>query len=170
MKFFHKLIIAIFILFFPINFLSANEKAAFIDIDYIIQNSNVGKKTLNIIKDLNKKNISELEKKNKTLMELEISIKNKQNVISEDDFNNEVKIFQKKIQDFTKDKNKTVKEFNNFRKNELEKVFKLFKPIISNYMSQNSINILIDSKNVFMGSDDANLTKDMLKIINDELK
>ena len=37
-------------------------------------------------------------------------------------------------------------------------------------MNENSINILVDSKNIFMGSPSANHTDDILKIINDELK
>ena len=170
MKYSYKLVIAIFILIFPIHLLSADEKIAFIDIEYIIQNSNIGKKTLNDIQNLNKKNIIELEKKNKNLRELEISIKNKKKVISEDNFNNEVKLFQQKVKDFTSYKDQTVTDFNNYRKSELERIFGLFKPIISNYMSQNSVNILIDSKNIFMGNDSANLTDDILKLIDNELE
>ena len=37
-------------------------------------------------------------------------------------------------------------------------------------MKKNSINILIDAKNIFMGNDSVNLTENILKIINDELK
>ena len=37
-------------------------------------------------------------------------------------------------------------------------------------MKQNSVNILIDAKNIFMGNDSVNLTENILKIINDELK
>lgn len=170
MKYFKILNLFICILIFPINFLSANEKIAFINVDYIVQNSNIGKKTLSKIKDLNKKNIDQLEKKNKNLIELETTIRNKKKIISEDDFNNEVKAFQQKVQNFTKEKDQVVSDFNNFRKEEIEKIFKLFKPIISNYMEQNSVNILIDAKNVFMGNDKVNLTEDILKIIDDELK
>ena len=170
MKHFQKLIIFFFFLINPINLLNANEKTAFIDIDYIVQNSNIGKKSLKIISDLNKKNIKELEEKNKNLRELELSIRNKKNIISEVDFNKEAEVFQKKVQDFTNQKDQTIKEFNNFRKKELEKIFKLFNPIISNYMKQNSVNILIDAKNIFMGNDSVNLTENILKIINDELK
>ena len=170
MKFFSKLIIIIFFTSFSSLHLSANDKTAFINVEYIIQNSNIGKKVLKNINDLNKKNINQLEKKNKILKDLETSIKNKKNIISEKDFNDEVKAFQKKIQDLTKEKNTIVKEFNNFRKVELEKILKLFNPIISNYMKENSVNILIDSKNIFMGSSGSNLTENILKKINEEIK
>ena len=170
MKYFNKLTIVFFLLILPINLLNANEKTAFIDIDYIVQNSIIGKKSLKVISDLNKKNIKELEEKNKNLRELETSIRSKKNIISEVDFNKEVEAFQKKVKNFTNQKDQTVKKFNDFRKKELEKIFKLFNPIISNYMKQNSINILIDAKNIFMGNDSVNLTENVLKIINDELK
>ena len=170
MKYFNKLTIVFFLLILPINLLNANEKTAFIDIDYIVQNSIIGKKSLKVISDLNKKNIKELEEENKSLRELESSIRNKKNIISEVDFNKEVEAFKKKIQDFTNQKDQTVEKFNNFRKKELEKIFKLFNPIISKYMKENSINILIDAKNIFMGNDSVNLTENILKIINDELK
>ena len=170
MTYFNRLIIIFFLFIVPSNLLSANEKTGFIDVDYIIQNSNIGKKALNKIQDLNKDNVSKLEKKDKSLRELELSIRNKKNIISEDDFNNEVQNFQKKVKVFNTEKDQTIKDFNEFRKKELEKIFKLFSPIITNYMKENSVNILIDTKNVFMGTAGANLTEDILQKINDELK
>ena len=154
----------------PNNLLNANEITAFIDIDYIIQNSNVGKIKLKNIDNLNKKNIDQLGKKNEILKELESNILSKKNIISEEDFNNEVKKFQQKVKDFNIEKNQISKDFNKYRKQELEKIFVLFNPIITNYMKKNSINILIDSKNIFMGNAKANLTENILKIINEELR
>ena len=170
MKYFIRLIIIIIIFIIPNTLLSANEKTAFIDIDYIIQNSTVGKITLNKIETLNKKNITLLEKKNKNLRDLESKIMSKKNIISEGDYNNEVKTFQKKVNDFNIEKNQIAKDFKKFRTQELEKIFVLFNPIITNYMKKNSVNILIDSKNIFMGSAEANSTENILKIINDQLK
>jgi Skp family chaperone for outer membrane proteins len=166
MKDFYKFNIVIFFLLFLISPLSANEKTAFINIDYIIKNSNAGIKVLNKIDNLNKKNLDLLEKKNKSLKELESSIINKKNIISENEYNIEIQALKQKIQDFTKEKNQIVREFNAFKNNELEKILNLFKPIISDYMRRNSINILIDSKNVFMANNNSNITEIILKEIN----
>lgn len=150
---------------------SANTKeTAFVDIDYIIANSNIGKKVLEKIDKLDKKNIENLQKKNKSLNELEISIKNKQNVISEEAFNKEVISFREKVQEFKNEKNQIVKNFNDYKKKELENIFKKIGPIINNYMEENSISVLFDSKNIFMGSKKSNLTEDILNRINKELK
>lgn len=150
---------------------SANTKeTAFVDIDYIIANSNIGKKVLEKIDKLDKKNIENLQKKNKSLNELEISIKNKQNVVSEEAFNKEVISFREKVQEFKNEKNQIVKNFNDYKKKELENIFKKIGPIINNYMEENSISVLFDSKNIFMGSKKSNLTEDILNRINKELK
>ena len=130
----------------------------------------MGKKTLNKINELNNNNIKVLKKKNNDLLELEKNIKNKKKIISQEEYGKEVVNFQKKISEFTLEKDKIVKDFNNFKKNELEKMFELYRPLISNYMEQNSVNILIDAKNIFMGNDVVNITNDILELINNELK
>ena len=170
MKFFSKIITINFFFFFFIGTSYANQKIAFIDIDYLIKNSIVGKRVLEKIDIQNKKNINQLEKKNKSLIELELEIKNKKNILSETDFNNEVLSFRKKVQLFTNEKNDIVKKFNNLKKKEIEDTFELFNPIISLYMKENSINIMLDTKNIFMGNVESNLTEDILKEINNKLK
>ena len=56
-----------FILIFFLNITQTNssEPIAYIDMDFIIQNSEIGKKTLDSIKILNDKNINVLKKKKK---------------------------------------------------------------------------------------------------------
>ena len=170
MKYFNKLILIITILFIFINPSISKENIAFINVDYLIQNSNIGKKLLANINDKDKKNLDNLKKKNKILQDLESSIKKKKNVISDEAYNKEVIDFKKKFQEFSKEKNKIVKEFNIFKKKEIENIFKKINPIINNYMEENSVDILFDSKNIFMGAKKLNLTENILKKINNELK
>ena len=169
MNYLHKFLL-IFLIFFISTNLSNSKETAFVDIDYIVANSNIGKKVLENINKLDKKNVENLRKKNKSLQDLEITIKNKENVISEDAFNKEVVSFKKKVQEFKVEKNKIVKNFNDFKRKELENVFKKISPIINDYMEENSISILLDSKNIFMGSKKSNLTEDILDRINKEFK
>ena len=170
MNYFFKLFLILLFFGAFLNSSYSDEKIAFINVDYIIQNSNIGKKMLTEIDKLDKKNIDNLKKKNKTLKDLELSIKNKKNVVSEEAFNKEVIAFKKKAQEFNKEKNKIVNEFNDFKKKELAEIFKKITPIINNYMNENSVNILFDSKNVLMGSQKSNLTETILKEINKELR
>ena len=146
------------------------EKISFADIDFIIKNSNIGKKTLKQINNLNKENITNLKEKDEILKNLEVEIKNKKNVVSEDIFKEEVIKFQKKVKDFTDEKNKIVNDFNNYKKKELENIFKQISPIINTFMDNNSIEILLDSKNVFIGKNTLNVTEKILLEINKSIK
>jgi len=169
MNYLKKFLLIFFIFLISTN-LSNSKETAFVDIDYIVANSNIGKKVLENINKLDKKNVENLRIKNKSLQDLEITIKNKENVISEDAFNKEVISFQKKVQEFKVEKNEIVKNFNDFKRKELENIFKKISPIINDYMEENSISVLLDSKNIFMGSKKSNLTKDILDRINKEFK
>ena len=170
MKFFNRLILIIAIFFTFINASISKENIAFVNVDYLIQNSNIGKKLLANINDRDKKNLANLKEKNKILQDLESSIKKKKNVISDEAYNKEVIDFKKKFHEFSKEKNKIINEFNIFKQKEIENIFKKINPIINNYMEENSINLLFDSKNIFMGAKKLNLTEDVLKKINNELK
>jgi len=141
MKYLNKFLLIIFIFFMSMN-LTISKETAFIDIEYIIENSNIGKKALQKINKIDKENIENLKSKNKSLQELEISIKNKKNIISEEAFKKEVILYQN--------------------------VFKKITPIINIYMEENSVSVLFDSKNIFMGSKKSNITEDILERINKE--
>ena len=161
----NKFLLIFFIYLTSINVTNSQE-TAFIDIDYIMENSNIGKKVLENINKLDKENIENLKRKNQSLKELEITIKNKKNIISEEAFKKEIVSYQSKINEYKKDKDKIVKNFNEFKRKELENVFKKITPIINNYMEENSVNVLFDSKNIFMGLKKSNITEDILEIIN----
>ena len=62
-----------------------------------------------------------------------------------------------------------VKEFNNFKKKELDLFFKKINPIIQNYMDENSIEIIIDSKYVFMGKTTSDITLKIIEKLNKNL-
>ena len=170
MKNINKLSAIILLIFIFINPIKSDDKVAFINVDLLIKNSNIGKNVLKNIDDLNNKNLTLLKKRNNKLKEFEVEIKNKKNIISNDEYIKELKIFEQKINDFNLEKNKIAKEFKDFREKELDNLFRLFSPIISNYMKENSINVLFDSKNILMGNVDSNKTNDILEIINNEIK
>ena len=151
---------------FNITFANSEEKIAFIDIDFLIQNSNIGKSALANIKIEDEKNISILEKKTSELKDIENEIKNKQSILSPEAYENELKIFKEKVNNYSNEKNTIVNSFNDFKKKEIDNIFKKITPIIKNYMDSNSVSILLDTKNIFMGNTNNNLTNEILKEIN----
>ena len=163
---FKRIIFISILLILTFNKVYAEDKIGFVDIDFLIKNSNIGKKTLQNINTLDEKNIIILKEKGEKLKNLENEIIKKKNIISNDAYQDEVSSFQKKLKTYSNDKKEMVKNFNKYKKDELDKVFTEITPIIKDFMDNNSVGILIDTKNIFMGKTEFNLTEEILKEIN----
>jgi outer membrane protein len=94
----------------------------------------------------------------------------KKKIISKEAFEKEVIAFRKNVDQFKIEQQQIIKDFNNYKKKEIDKVFQTISPIINSYMEQKSVKILFDAKNIFMARNDLNLTNDILEAINKETK
>ena len=55
------------------------------------------------------------------------------------------------------------------KKKELQVFFEKINPIVQNYMNINSIEMLFNSKNIFMGNKNSDLTKQLIDEINNKI-
>ena len=144
----------------------ATEKISFLDMEYVVKNSNIGKKLLNKINVLNDKNIETLKLKDEKLKKIEENIKTKQNILSKEELDKELNDLKSKIKDFRIEKDKMVKNINEIKKKELNILYKKINPIIQSYMDKNNINILLDIKTIVVGNTNSNVTNDIINEIN----
>ena len=170
MYIFKKLTLVIFFLILSNNLSYGSQNVKFADIDLIVQNSEIGKKTLSKIEKINKSNIEKLTNFQKQLKDRENEIKIKKNIISEEEFKKEVENLKNQLAEFNKKKDLMVKEFSDLKKNELEALFDKINPIIQNYMKENSIEILMNSKNIFIGNINSDLTQVLINEINSKVE
>jgi len=168
MLFFRFLILIIFVVF--TNNVNAQTKIAFIDIDYLMKNSNIGKISLKKLENLNNKNIKILKENEKKLKQEESLLLQKRDIISQEEFENEIKILRTKIKEFNANKENIVKEYNKFKSQELKNTLEKFNKKIQEFMSQNSIEMVLDKNNIYMGSVSSDITKNVLVEINNEFK
>ena len=163
-----KFIILISVLFFFFNFTitSANENVRYINVDEILNNSDLGKIIIDKLKKQNDSNIDKIKtKENEIKKENEELIKLK-NIISEEKFNKKLILLKKKIDDFNILKKELSDELNEFKKKEIKLFFEKINPIIEKYMEQNSIALILDKKNIFVARSDYDMTKELLDLIN----
>ncbi len=162
-----KIFLHIIIIFF---YLTPNsysiEKVAFIDLDYVVKNSNLGSEVLKKIDELNKKNLDNLNQKQDELKKIELEIKKKQNIVSSDEINKEIQLLKNKINKYNDEKNLLVSQYTEFKNSELDKLMKKINPIVQDYMKENSIEILFDRKNIYIGDVNSDLTKIIIKRLN----
>ena len=170
MKFLNKFSFIFIFFFLNIAQVNSSEPIAYIDMDFIIKNSEIGKKTLDTINILNDKNINELKEKEKILKDLESEIISKKNIMSKENFDKEVLLFKNKANKFKEDQIKMTEDFNEYKKKELDGILSKISPIINAYIEKKSVKILLDSKNILIGRSNLNLTNEVLKEINEKIK
>ena len=167
---FNKIILLIIIIFcLNLNLAYSKDKISFINLDSLIKLTNIGKAILNDIDKLNKKNIEKLKIKENELKSIEDELKKKQNIISKEEFDKEIDRLKQNIKKFQKLKNKLVSEIENKKNADLKEFFTKVNPIIQNYMDNNSIDILIEQKNVFMSRNSSDITEKLVVEINKKL-
>ena len=157
------------IILFLILPLQADDKFKFANMDIIIKKTDYGIKMLSKLNQLDKENVSKLQSFEEELIKIENQIKLKKNIVSENELNKELKELQLKIKSYKQEKDLMVKKLNETKNNELKIFFDKINPIIQNYMSKNSIQILFNSKDVIMGNKNADLTDVLIQEINSKI-
>ena len=164
-----KIYISFAFFFFMMLSSYADQNIKFINMDQIVKETNIGNQMLIKIDKLDKQNVEKLNSFETQLKNDENQLKLKKNIISEEEFEKELILLKGKLDKFTKEKNQMVKKLNDFKKNELKIFFDKINPIIQNYLDQNSIDMLLNSKNIFMGNKNSDLTKQIIDEINKKL-
>ena len=161
--------IIIFFIVIPTNIFAEN-KIAYLDIDFILSNTNIGKSLFKKIQKFESDKINELNDKEKILKDEENKILASKNIISKDELNKNINEFQIKLKNY---KNLRLDEINLLKKKRNEDILNLLKsinPLIEKYMNENSISIIIDKKNIFIADKNFDISKNLIDLINTNLK
>ena len=156
--------IIIFFIVIPTNIFAEN-KIAYLDIDFILSNTNIGKSLFKKIQKFESDKINELNDKEKILKDEENKILASKNIISKDELNKNINEFQIKLKNY---KNLRLDDINLLKKKRNEDILNLLKsinPLIEKYMNDNSISILIDKKNIFIADKNFDITKNLIDLI-----
>ena len=165
-----KYLILVILFFFNITTFTYGSNVVYIDMSYILSNSIKGKSILDELESKNKKNIKELESKEKILKDLEKNISNQRNILSKEEFIKKVNDLKSKVIIFRKDKDKLVQKFNDLKNNVIQNFMKDVEPLVSDYMEKNSINIVLAKKDVIIGKKNLDITDKILEIVNKNIK
>ena len=166
-----KYLIKIIIIFFTLSNLSyAADKIAFVDIDFIINDSELGKKLNKNFNENIKKEDGRLKKKEEDLKSQEKKILNQKNVLSEDELNKLLIELRKEITNFKNERISINKKLRDQKIKETNSLLSSLNNILANYAEENSISLIIQKKNIVIGKSELDITKDVLNIFNSEVK
>ena len=162
----------IFFVLLILNFynLSFAEETYFIDMNKLLNQSKAGKEA----QDFLKKKIITADKKFKKEGELlkkeEIDLIAKKKTLSTDEYKKTLNQLREKNVKFQRKRVNFTKAITTQRAEARNKLLKALNPMLTNYMSENNIQIIIDKKYVVMANSKIDLTDKILGILNKELK
>ena len=148
----------------------SNENIRFININFIINNSDAGKNLNQILDNRNNKISNELNVIGKKLEEKKNKIISQKNILKKEEFDNLVKNYDNELKNFNNLRKSKTEQFNTFRVNSKKKIIDLLNPLITNYLKKESIQILLQKDKIIFGDDKLDITKEILSIFNKEHK
>ena len=168
---FLKLISAYLITFFFFsNFSLANNSISYADIEYILENSNAGKSLLKKLEKKENEKFNQFKLEEQNLKNSENKILASKNIISEAQFNIDVSNFQKKLKNYKDFKKEELDKLNKIRNDEILNFLKLINSHIEQYMVDNSISVILDRKNIYLANKNLDITSNLIDLINKNIK
>ena len=160
----------ILIFFLSSSISQSSESIRFIDINFIVKNSEVGKSLNKIIESKKKTIENDIKNLSKKLEDQKKRIVSQKKILKKEEFDKLVINYEKELKSFNDLRNKKNKDFNKFRIESSKKILDLLNPIITNFLKNKSIKILLQKAKIIFADDELDITKDILELFNKKHK
>ena len=165
-----KKLVLYFLLLFPVSIVNADINLAYLDIQYIIDNSNLGQIYKKNLKEKSDKFKSKLSIKEDEIKKQEAEINNQKNILKENELKIKINKLNKQLKEYQISKKELNKNFILEKRELSSKILKLLNPILTKYVNENNIKIVIEKNNILVGIKTLDITDNILKIFNEETK
>ena len=165
-----SILLILFLIFIFNNSAIAENRILFVDIDYIYSNSVAGKEINNSIKKKTNDIKSELNNYQKDIEEDKKNLLNKQNVLAKVEFEKRYSELENLIKELNikmNKKNNSLIKYKNKVEIEFKKELDL---ILREYATNNSIDMILNKKNILIGKNNLNATNEILEIFDKKIK
>jgi outer membrane protein len=170
MKIINNLFITFFLFFSILSNSYSDDKIKFIDLDSLLEKTNIGKKIIEDLNIANDNNLLLLKPKEEEIKNRQNEINTQKNIISKDELKIKIEEYQKQVSDFQNERQKLIADYNKQKQEKINNFFNQVTPIINEYMKEEDLSIIFDKKNIFIAKSDSNITADIVNIINIKFK
>ena len=159
------------LIFILLNILTLNTKAeiVYIDINFILNSSDVGKNLNTYLETVKNQNLLKYEKIENDLVNKEKSLIAQQNILDKEQFKKKLKKLTSEVQKYRSDKKVSLEELNNIKIDKTKEILLALNPIITKYVDENSISIVIPKKNIVVGRKNLDITNQIIKLLNNNI-
>ena len=170
MLYLKKILLSLICLIYLTSNLFAENKVAYIDLDKILVSTDSGKALFKELNNLEKLELENLKNEEKAFKEEENKILSTKNLLTQDEYTKKVNVFKKKISVYQNKKKAIIDGLQKKRNTEVVRFLKMTNPLIESIMESNSIDILIEKKNVFIAKSNTDITNVVIDEINKNIK
>ena len=165
-----KIFIIIFSLCLNFNFATANTDIAYIDMDKVISMSKAGVSVFKQLNVINDKNLKEFKTTESNLKTKETKIISQKKLISNEEFQSSISKLRLEVEKYNEDRKKIINNFNRLKIVNTNNLLKMINPILIEYSNEKSISIILQKKDLIMGKKELDITDEVIKIVNSEIK
>ena len=148
----------------------ATEKIVYLNMNQLIQQSEVGKYVNNELKKINDLNKKDLKKLENLIKSEDAKLIKQKSILKEEDFKLKLEELKLKYQSYQEKKIKKSKDLENLKVKSGNQILKVINEILGEYSSNESISLVIEKKNVVMGKTSLDITNDILELLNKKIK
>ena len=164
-----KITLFIFI-FFLNNIVNASTNVAYLDVQFIIDNSNLGKLYRSEIEKLQNKSNKNIKLKEKEIKQKEDEFKNQKNLLNQNEIKKKIDEINSMVKQYQILRNDSNTKLTNKKKKFSKEILLILNPLLTKYVELNNINLVIEKKNVLVGVKSLDITKNILDIFNESTK
>ena len=144
----------------------AYSKIVYIDINLILNESEIGKSLNNYLQEINKKNIDSLKKLENDLIIKEEMLISQKNILQKNEFEKKLNILSTEVKEYRSEKKNLQNKLNNIKIENTQKILELLNPIITDFVEKNSISFVLPKKNIIVGQKKLDITDSIIILLN----
>ena len=142
----------------------------FLDFKYILNQSDAGKKAQLTLKNKLDKGIKNLNSQQKSIQEEEKNIIKQKKALAPEEYKKKVNVLRKKVSSLQKERNLLLETVAKQRSKARNELLKNVNPLLSNYMKEKNIALVIDKKYLLLADEKFDITNDIMSLLNKKLK
>ena len=162
-----------FIIFLTLFFVNLNLNADvpyYVDFKYILNQSTAGKKAQNFLKNKLEQGLKKLSEQEKNILKEEKQLIQQKKLIKPDEYKGKVDSLRSKVLKLQKERDKLLKSVSKQRLTARNELLKNLNPIISEYMQEKKIRMVVDKKSILLADQNLDITKQIIELLNKKLK
>ena len=164
-----KIFLTFFFLIFS-SILYAQEKIVYLDTNYLLTQSDVGKYVNSKLKKINDNNVKEFKETELNIKSIEEDLLKQKNILKKEDYEKKISDLKNKYNSYQEQRNKKNAELTQLRNKVGNEILNHINEILTNYSKNESISLIIEKKNVVIGKTDLDVTSDIMSLLNKKIK